>query len=178
MQMEAQTIPSIAARPLFPRWRAWQVILLFGLFHFVVMSFGNFVMEPRWGCVFVIPAYFMALVVVLPILILRRFGVGTAVFLPFSSWAYRSPTTSPAVPWTSWAHTALVLQLRRRCAAHVRPDPCDQVFLSAAATQSCPPTAPGRAAGDRPGRPPDGGFGPARLRQNYFAGRVARRRRA
>ena len=42
--MEAQTIPSIAARPLFPRWRAWQVILLFGLFHFVVMSFGNFVM--------------------------------------------------------------------------------------------------------------------------------------
>jgi uncharacterized BrkB/YihY/UPF0761 family membrane protein len=49
----------------------------------VVMSFGSFVMEPRWGCVFVIPAYWMALVVVLPILIVRRFGVGAAVFLPF-----------------------------------------------------------------------------------------------
>jgi len=58
---------------LFPRGRAWQVVLFFGLLHFLVMSFGNFVMEPRWGCVFVIPAYFMALPVVLPILILRRF---------------------------------------------------------------------------------------------------------
>jgi hypothetical protein len=36
-------------------------------------------MEPRWGCVLVIPAYLMALVVVLPILIVRRFGVGAAV---------------------------------------------------------------------------------------------------
>jgi hypothetical protein len=77
------TSTSAAIRPLLPRWRAWQVVLLFGLLHFVVMSFGNFVMEPRWGCVFVIPAYFMALVVVLPMLILRRFGAGTAVFLPF-----------------------------------------------------------------------------------------------
>lgn len=58
-------------------------MLFFGLLHFVVMSFGNFVMEPRWGCVFVIPACFMALVVALPMLIVRRFGVGTAVFLPF-----------------------------------------------------------------------------------------------
>jgi len=75
--------PITISRPLFPRWKPWQVVLFFGLLHFLVMSFGNFVMEPRWGCVFVIPAYLMALVVVLPILILRRFGVGTAVFLPF-----------------------------------------------------------------------------------------------
>ena len=69
--------------PILRRLRAWQVVLLFGLLHFLVMSFGNFVMEPRWGCVFVIPAYLMALVVVLPILIIRRIGAGTAVFLPF-----------------------------------------------------------------------------------------------
>jgi len=81
--MNAQIPLAVAEPRLFPRWRAWQVVLFFGLLHFVVMSFGNFVMEPRWGCVFVIPAYWMALVVVLPILIARRFGVGTAVFLPF-----------------------------------------------------------------------------------------------
>lgn len=75
-------VPS-PVRRLFSHWRAWQVVLFFGLLHFVVMSFGNFVMEPRWGCVFVIPAFWMALVVVLPILIVRRFGVGAAVFLPY-----------------------------------------------------------------------------------------------
>jgi hypothetical protein len=81
--MDLQTAPVTDPRRLFPRWRVWQVVLFFGLLHFVIMSFGNFVMEPRWGCVFVIPALLMALVVVLPILILRRFGVGAAVFLPF-----------------------------------------------------------------------------------------------
>ncbi len=81
--MNATLSLSPTAQRLFPRWRPWQIVLLFGLLHFLVMCFGNFVMEPRWGCVFVIPAYLMTLVVVLPILILRRFGVGAAVFLPY-----------------------------------------------------------------------------------------------
>ncbi len=81
--MNAIRMPATFAHVLFPRWRAWQVVLLFGRFHFLVMSFGNFVMETRWGCSFVIPAYLMALVVILLMLIVQRFGVGTAVFLPY-----------------------------------------------------------------------------------------------
>jgi len=36
------------------------------------------------GCMFVTPAYFIVLVVVLPILILQRIGAGAAIFLPYA----------------------------------------------------------------------------------------------
>ncbi len=61
----------------------WKTALLFGAIHFLVMSYGAFVIEPG-GCQWIIPAYFMALPVMLSILTLRRFGAGTAVFLPYA----------------------------------------------------------------------------------------------
>ena len=63
----------------------WKTALLFGAAHFLVMSYGAFVIELfKGGCQWIIPAYFMALPVMLSILTLRRFGAGTAVFLPYA----------------------------------------------------------------------------------------------
>lgn len=71
------TIPS---RPSF-----WKTAFSFGALFFVVMTLGNLLVEPfSGGCVFVIPAYFIVLPVVLSILSLRRIGAGTAVFLPYA----------------------------------------------------------------------------------------------
>jgi len=61
----------------------WKTALLFGTVHFLVMTYGAFVIE-QIDCQFVVPAYFMALPVMLSILALRRFGAGTVVFLPYA----------------------------------------------------------------------------------------------
>ncbi len=71
---------SLSSRPSF-----WKTVLLFGALHFGIMTLGNLLVEPfSGGCVFVIPAYFMVLPVILSILIVRRVGAGTAVFLPYA----------------------------------------------------------------------------------------------
>ncbi len=61
----------------------WKTALLYGAIHFLVMTYGAFVIE-QIDCQFVVPAYFMALPVMLSILTLRRFGAGTVVFLPYT----------------------------------------------------------------------------------------------
>ena len=64
-------------------WVFWKTALLFGAVHFLVMTYGAFVIEPA-DCQWVIPAYFMALPVMLSILTLRRIGAGVMVFLPYA----------------------------------------------------------------------------------------------
>ncbi len=66
------------------RLQFWKTALLFGAIHFLVMSLGVFIETGSGGCMFIIPAYFMVLPVMLSILILQRFGAGTAVFLPYA----------------------------------------------------------------------------------------------
>lgn len=61
----------------------WKTALLFGAVHFIVMTYGAFVIE-QTDCQFVVPAYFMALPAMLSILSLRRFGAGAVVFLPYA----------------------------------------------------------------------------------------------
>ena len=71
---------ALSAHP--PRPRCWPTVLAFSLLHFALMWLGVLLVEPfSGGCMFIIPAYFIVLVVILPILKLRRFGAGTAVFL-------------------------------------------------------------------------------------------------
>ena len=65
------------------RSKFWKTALLFGAVHFLVMTYGAFVIEQA-DCQFVVPAYFMALPALLSILTLRRFGAGTVVFLPYA----------------------------------------------------------------------------------------------
>lgn len=71
------TIPSISQS------KFWKTALLYGAVHFLVMTYGAFVIE-QTDCQFVVPAFFMALPVMLSILTLRRFGAGTIVFLPYA----------------------------------------------------------------------------------------------
>jgi hypothetical protein len=71
-------------QPVSARRRFWKTVLLFGAIHFLVMSLGILVESGSGGCMFIIPAYFMILPVMLSILILRRLGAGTAVFLPYA----------------------------------------------------------------------------------------------
>jgi hypothetical protein len=69
--------------PSVPRPKFWKTALLYGDIHFLVMTYGAFVIE-QTDCQFVVPAFFMALPVMLSILSLRRFGAGTIVFLPYA----------------------------------------------------------------------------------------------
>jgi len=83
------------------RLRPWQTILIFGILICVIYAIGSFTfdyfaggatasfgVQPKVGGVgmfFVyILSYFIALVVVLPILIIKRFGTGMAVYLPYA----------------------------------------------------------------------------------------------
>lgn len=85
------------------RWRLrpWQTILLFGFLLAVIYGFGSFTFDfyagtatagfgvmgevGDIGMFFIyVMSYFIALVVVLPILLIRRFGVGVAVYLPYA----------------------------------------------------------------------------------------------
>ncbi len=87
--------------PRLWRLRSWQIILIFGILLWVIYGIGSFTLDffagaataefGQWGNVggvglfFVyILSFYIALVVVLPILVVRRFGVGVAVFLPYA----------------------------------------------------------------------------------------------
>ena len=69
--------------PTLSRSKFWKTALLFGAVHFLVMTYGAFIIEPV-DCQFVVPAYFMVLPAMLSILTLRRFGAGTVVFMPYA----------------------------------------------------------------------------------------------
>jgi hypothetical protein len=83
------------------RLRPGQIILLFGFLLCVIYAFGSFTFDfyagtatagfgirgevGGIGMFFIyVMGYFIALVVVLPILLLKRFGVGVAVYLPYA----------------------------------------------------------------------------------------------
>jgi hypothetical protein len=85
------------------RWRLrpWQTILLFGILLCAIYGFGSFTFDYYAGAAtagfgvmgevggvgmffIYVMGYFIALVVVLPILLVRRFGVGLMVFLPYA----------------------------------------------------------------------------------------------
>ena len=73
------------SQPIRTRPRFWATVLKYGALHFLVMLLGFLLVEEAAaGCMFVTPAYFIVLVVALPILILRRIGAGAAVFLPYA----------------------------------------------------------------------------------------------
>jgi hypothetical protein len=79
----------IAPFPHAPvRWRlqAWHIIVLFGILEMALTGFGTFFdIYGRIGSFYVyLVSYFNALIVILPILLIRRFGVGTAVYLPYA----------------------------------------------------------------------------------------------
>ena len=73
-----ETTLSTSSRPKF-----WKTALLFGAVHFLVMTYGAFVIE-QIDCQWVVPACFMVLPVILSILTLQRFGAGVVVFLPYA----------------------------------------------------------------------------------------------
>jgi len=66
-----------------PRPKFWKTALLYGAVHFLVMTYGAFIIE-QGDCQWVVPAYLMALPVMLSILALRRIGAGVVVFLPYA----------------------------------------------------------------------------------------------
>ena len=74
-----------AAEPAGPtrRMKPWETILVFGILLFVLQGVAAFLVEEySGGCMFIIPAYFYALVVILPVLLVRRFGVAAAIYAP------------------------------------------------------------------------------------------------
>jgi len=72
-------------QPVSPGLKFWRTVLLYGMLYVLIMFLGFVLVEPfSGGCMFIIPAYFMVLVIVLPILTLKRFGAGTAVFIPYA----------------------------------------------------------------------------------------------
>lgn len=72
-------------QPVSHRLKFWKTVFLYGVLYFLIMILGYVLIEQfSGGCMFIIPAYFMVLVVVLPILILQRFGAGMAVFIPYA----------------------------------------------------------------------------------------------
>ncbi len=92
------TLPQTSVRW---RWNAWQTIVLFGVLQLGLYTVGTFFFDffagsatlgfgitPKvagTGLFFVyMIGYFNALVVILPVLLLRRFGVGTAIYLPYA----------------------------------------------------------------------------------------------
>lgn len=83
------------------RLKTWQTILLFGILLCAIYAFGSFTFDYYagagtaefgvWsevggiGMFFIyVMGFFIALVVVLPILLVRRFGVGLMVYLPYA----------------------------------------------------------------------------------------------
>jgi hypothetical protein len=71
---------------LVRRWKPWQVVLLFGILQSALTGFGTFFdVASGIGMFFVyVVGHLNALLVVLPILLYRRLGVGTAVYLPWA----------------------------------------------------------------------------------------------
>lgn len=83
------------------RLKPWQMILLFGFLLCGIYAFGSFTFDFYAGAAtagfgvmgevggigmffIYVMGYFIAVVVVLPILLLKRFGVGVAVYLPYA----------------------------------------------------------------------------------------------
>ena len=81
--------------------KPWPIILIFGILLCFIVAFGSFTFDffagaatagfGDWGEVggvqmfyIYVLSYFLVLVVMLPILFIRRFGVGTAVYLPYA----------------------------------------------------------------------------------------------
>src|SRR4030042_999829 len=82
---------------IFRNLKAWQIIVIFNLILCCIYGFGSFTFDYYAGAATAgfgvmgevggvgmyftyIMAYFIALVVVLPILVIKRFGVGVAVY--------------------------------------------------------------------------------------------------
>ena len=65
--------------PIISQSKFWKIALLYGAVHFLVMTYSAFVIE-QTDCQFTVPAFFMALPVMLSILTLRRFGAGIIAF--------------------------------------------------------------------------------------------------
>ena len=65
------------------RPKFWKTALLYGTAHFLVMTYGAFIIE-QGDCQWIVPAYLMALPVMLSILTLRRIGAGVVAFLPYA----------------------------------------------------------------------------------------------
>ena len=66
--------------------RPWVIILTFGLLQCLLTGFGTFFdIETGVGLYFVfINSYFNTIVVVLPILLIKRFGTGMLIYLPWA----------------------------------------------------------------------------------------------
>ncbi len=63
----------------------WKTALFFGALYVILMAVAAPLLDiPNYGCMFVIPAYFIVLLVVFPIVKTGRFWAGTAVFLPYA----------------------------------------------------------------------------------------------
>ena len=63
----------------------WKTVLFFGALHFTIMAIAAPLIDlPNYGCMFVIPAYFVVLVIALAIVKTGRFWAGTAVFIPYA----------------------------------------------------------------------------------------------
>jgi len=73
-------------QPTLSRASFWKTVLPYGALHFIIMGISAPLIDlPQHGCMFITPAYFIVLVIVLPILILRRFWAGTTVFIPYAT---------------------------------------------------------------------------------------------
>jgi len=87
--------------PSSRRLKPWQTVLFFGILLCFIHAFGSFTFDffagaatagfGVWGEVggvgmfyIYVLSYFLVLVVMLPILIIKRFGVGIAVYLPYA----------------------------------------------------------------------------------------------
>jgi len=67
------------------QWKPWQIILVFAVLQFLLTGLGIFMDQSCIGFSFIYGfSFFNALIVVLPILLIRRFGVGAAVYLPYA----------------------------------------------------------------------------------------------
>lgn len=91
----------------------WGAILAYGIALFAIYGASAFLIETYSGsCMFVLPVYFYALVTVLAVLRIRKFGVGAAIYLPiatlgavmdyYGDWVVSQNLISPwyALGWT------------------------------------------------------------------------------
>ena len=131
------------------RWRLkpWQTILVFGVLLSIIYGFGSFTFDFFAGTATAgfgvmgevggvgmfftyVMSYFIALVVVLPILLVKRFGVGLVVYLPYAvgglfveyyfEWV---ATRSLVSPWAvaGWCVLGLLTGLSADIAYHYVP---------------------------------------------------------
>ena len=127
--------------------KPWQTILLFGILLCFIHAFGSFTFDffagaatagfGVWGEVggvgmfyIYVLSYFLVLVVMLPILIIRRFGVGIAVYLPYAIIGlfveyYMEWVINPALvnPWAvvGWCVLGLITGLSADITYHFLP---------------------------------------------------------